>query len=126
MREEGRNHLVPGPDFLVHALKLPNLASRVYGESLQKRVAWCCPGSPTPLLLANSDHFRSIVLASNGPVVDSRNQNLVFGHAEATPNKLFLSNPTKYTVELSWPLLLVCPSFELLHRHLTTIIFAQY
>ncbi|GFX89112.1 hypothetical protein TNCV_2854111 [Trichonephila clavipes] len=45
--------------------------------------------------------------ASNGPVVDSRDLNLVFGNAEATPNKLFLSSPIKYTVEPYWPLILI-------------------
>ncbi|GFV81114.1 hypothetical protein TNCV_2270981 [Trichonephila clavipes] len=46
-------------------------------------------------------------LASNGTVVDSRYLNLVSGQAEAPLNKGFLSSPTKYTVEPSWPLVLV-------------------
>ncbi|GFV48808.1 hypothetical protein TNCV_1723251 [Trichonephila clavipes] len=37
------NRLVPGPDYVVDALKLPNQAPRVSGESLQTCVAWCCP-----------------------------------------------------------------------------------
>ncbi|GFT92949.1 hypothetical protein TNCV_740921 [Trichonephila clavipes] len=64
-------------------------------------------------------------LASNGPVVDSRYLNLVFGSTEATHNKLFLSSPTKFT-EPSWMLVLVWPPFELLRRALTTIVLAQY
>ncbi|GFW52329.1 hypothetical protein TNCV_3079011 [Trichonephila clavipes] len=56
--QEKCNRLVPGPDYMVDALKLPNQAPRIS--------------------------------ASNGPVVDSRDLNLVFGHTEATPNKLFL------------------------------------
>ncbi|GFW01183.1 hypothetical protein TNCV_1764201 [Trichonephila clavipes] len=59
MREKGGNHLVPGPDYMVDALKLPNQAIRGSGESLQKCVAWRCPDG-TPLLVANSGRFRSI------------------------------------------------------------------
>ncbi|GFY01577.1 hypothetical protein TNCV_2607611 [Trichonephila clavipes] len=44
MREKGCNRLVPGPDYMVDALKLPNQAPRGYGESLQTCVAWRCPG----------------------------------------------------------------------------------
>ncbi|GFU63579.1 hypothetical protein TNCV_4256201 [Trichonephila clavipes] len=54
-REKGGNCLVPDPDYMVDALKIPNRAPRVS--------------------------------ASNGPVVDSRDLNLVFGHTEATSNK---------------------------------------
>ncbi|GFU62875.1 hypothetical protein TNCV_3520121 [Trichonephila clavipes] len=54
-------------------------------------------------------------LAPNGPVADSRDLNLVFGHTEATHNKLFFSSPTKYTVEPSWILVRVWPPFELRH-----------
>ncbi|GFX43269.1 hypothetical protein TNCV_2389771 [Trichonephila clavipes] len=68
---------------------------------------------------------KQVPRASNGPVVGSRDLNLVFGHAEATPNKRYLSSPIKYT-EPSWPLVLVWPPFELLHLTLTTIVFAQY
>ncbi|GFW25597.1 hypothetical protein TNCV_1308581 [Trichonephila clavipes] len=42
MREKGGNHLVPGPGYMVDALKFPNQASRVSGESLQTVVAWRC------------------------------------------------------------------------------------
>ncbi|GFX91609.1 hypothetical protein TNCV_3681951 [Trichonephila clavipes] len=43
MPEKGGNRLVLGPDYMVDALKLPNLAPRVLGESLQKCVVWRCP-----------------------------------------------------------------------------------
>ncbi|GFS95370.1 hypothetical protein TNCV_409571 [Trichonephila clavipes] len=43
MREKGGNRLVPGPDYMVDALKFPNQAPRVSGESLQMCVAWRCP-----------------------------------------------------------------------------------
>ncbi|GFY11671.1 hypothetical protein TNCV_4231401 [Trichonephila clavipes] len=43
MREKGDHRLVPGPDFMVDALKLPNQDLRDSGESLQKSVAWRCP-----------------------------------------------------------------------------------
>ncbi|GFX74443.1 uncharacterized protein TNCV_3213301 [Trichonephila clavipes] len=38
MREKGVNHVVPGPDYMVDALKLLNQAPRVSGDSLQKKV----------------------------------------------------------------------------------------
>ncbi|GFS77641.1 hypothetical protein TNCV_819511 [Trichonephila clavipes] len=65
-------------------------------------------------------------LASNGPVVGSRDLNLVFGPTEENHNKLLLSSPTKYTVEPSWVFVLVRPPIELLHRALITIIFSRY
>ncbi|GFW25835.1 uncharacterized protein TNCV_1310941 [Trichonephila clavipes] len=87
MREKGGNRLVPGSDYMVDALKLPNQAPRDSGESLQMSVAWCCPDRTQHLfcwpILAISGQY----LVSNGPVVDSRDLNLLFGHAEATPNK---------------------------------------
>ncbi|GFV08079.1 hypothetical protein TNCV_1047081 [Trichonephila clavipes] len=43
MQEKGVNFLVPGPVYMVGALKLPNQAPRVYGESLQTCGAWRCP-----------------------------------------------------------------------------------
>ncbi|GFV92341.1 hypothetical protein TNCV_3949511 [Trichonephila clavipes] len=43
MREKGGNRLVPGLDCIVDALKLPNQAPRVSGESLLTSVAWRCP-----------------------------------------------------------------------------------
>ncbi|GFX29729.1 hypothetical protein TNCV_2750631 [Trichonephila clavipes] len=126
MREKGGNHLVLGLDYMVDALKLPNQAPRDSVESLQKCVAQRCPDGTQhrfcwPILAISGQS-----LASNGPVVDSRDLNLVFGLAEGTPNKLFLSCPTKYTVEPSWPLVLVWPPFELLHHALTMIVFPQY
>ncbi|GFU65572.1 hypothetical protein TNCV_634951 [Trichonephila clavipes] len=126
MREKGGNRLVPGPDSKMDALKLPNQAPRGSGESPQKCGAWRCPDGTQHLFCWPIVAISGQSLASNGPVVDSRDLNLVFGHAEATPNKRFLSSPTKYTVEPSWSLVLVWPSFELLHRTLTTIVFAQY
>ncbi|GFX22226.1 hypothetical protein TNCV_2950721 [Trichonephila clavipes] len=39
MREKGGNRLVQGTDYMVDALKLPNQAPRVSGESLQTCVA---------------------------------------------------------------------------------------
>ncbi|GFX14177.1 hypothetical protein TNCV_1766711 [Trichonephila clavipes] len=56
-------------------------------------------------------------LASNGPVVLSRDLTLVFGHTEATHNKLFLSCPTKYTVEHSWPLVMSPSVYEMGRFH---------
>ncbi|GFV87743.1 hypothetical protein TNCV_780251 [Trichonephila clavipes] len=124
MEGKGGNRLVPGLDYMVDALKLPNQAPRVSGESLQTCVAWRCSDGTQHLfcwpILAVYGHS----LASNGPVND-RDLNLVFGHTEATHNKLFLSSPTK-NIGPSWPLVLVWPKFELLHRALTTIAFAQY
>ncbi|GFW66199.1 hypothetical protein TNCV_1710981 [Trichonephila clavipes] len=95
MREKGGNHLVPGLDNMVDAFKFSNQSPRISGESLQTCVTWRCPDGTQHLfccpILAVSSHS----LASNGPVVDSRYLNLVFGPTEATHNKLFLS---KYTV----------------------------
>ncbi|GFV58962.1 hypothetical protein TNCV_1805001 [Trichonephila clavipes] len=78
-------------------------------------MAWRCP-----------DESRHLFCWPIAPVVNSRDLNLVFGHTEATHSKGFLSSPTKYAVEPSWPLVLVWPPLELLHCALTTIIFAQY
>ncbi|GFY11670.1 hypothetical protein TNCV_4231391 [Trichonephila clavipes] len=91
MREKGDHRLVPGPDFMGDALKLPNQDPRDSGESLQKSVAWRCPDGTQhrfcwPILAISGQS-----LVSNGPVVDSRDMNLEFGHAEETSNKLFLS-----------------------------------
>ncbi|GFW16809.1 hypothetical protein TNCV_2759381 [Trichonephila clavipes] len=61
MREKGGNSLVPGPDYTVDALKLPNQALGGSGESLQKCVALALSRwNTTPLLLANSGRFWSI------------------------------------------------------------------
>ncbi|GFV05446.1 hypothetical protein TNCV_226571 [Trichonephila clavipes] len=87
MREKGGNRLVPGPDFMVDALKLPNQASKGSGESLQKCVAWRCPDERQHLFCWPILAISGQSLASNGPVDHSRDLNLVFGHVEATPNK---------------------------------------
>ncbi|GFU21526.1 hypothetical protein TNCV_3827331 [Trichonephila clavipes] len=84
IREKDGNRLVPGPDYMADALKLPNRAPRVSGESLQ---AWRCPNGTQhffcwPILTVSSQS-----LASNGPVVDSRYLKLVFDHTEETHNK---------------------------------------
>ncbi|GFV68165.1 hypothetical protein TNCV_1874471 [Trichonephila clavipes] len=105
--EKDGNRLVPGPDYMVGVLKLPNQALRVSSESLQACVAWRYPDGIQylfcwPILVVFGQS-----LASNGPVVDSIDLNLVFGHTEVTHNKLFLSNPTKDTVEPSWSLALI-------------------
>ncbi|GFW09247.1 hypothetical protein TNCV_2102011 [Trichonephila clavipes] len=89
---------------MVEALKLSNRAPRVSGESLQM-CEW--PGivlmGKKPLRLAISGQS----LTLNGPVVDSRDLNLVLGPMEVTHYKLFIFSSTKYTVEPSWPLVLV-------------------
>ncbi|GFU07434.1 hypothetical protein TNCV_2203771 [Trichonephila clavipes] len=85
--KKGGNHLVPGADYMVDALKLPNQAPRVSGESLQKSLAWRCPDGTQHLLCWRILAISSQSLASNGPVIDSRYLNLVFYHTEATPNK---------------------------------------
>ncbi|GFU62876.1 hypothetical protein TNCV_3520131 [Trichonephila clavipes] len=43
MREKGGNRLVPGPDYMVDALRLPNQAPRVSGESIQTCVTGRSP-----------------------------------------------------------------------------------
>ncbi|GFU65155.1 hypothetical protein TNCV_4056251 [Trichonephila clavipes] len=101
MREKGGNHLVPVSDYMVDALKFPNKAPRVSGKSLQTCVAWRCPDGTQYFFRWTIVPFFGQSLTTNGPVVDSRDLNLVFGHTEATHNKLFLSIPTIYTVEPS-------------------------
>ncbi|GFV73140.1 transposable element Tcb2 transposase [Trichonephila clavipes] len=113
--KKGGNRLVPGSEYMVDASKLPNQDSRVSGESLLSCVAWCCPDGTQHLFCLPILAMSGQSLASNGPVVYSRHLNLVFGHKEGTHNKLFLSSPTKYTIEPSRPLVLVWPPFELLH-----------
>ncbi|GFW86763.1 hypothetical protein TNCV_2809181 [Trichonephila clavipes] len=125
MPEKGRNRLVTAPDYMVDALKFTNQAPRVSGESLQTCMTWSCPDG-TQLFCWQILTVSGQLLAANGPVVYSRYLNLVFGPTEATHNKLFLSSPAKYIVESHWPLVLVWPPFELLHRALTTIVFTQY
>ncbi|GFX71577.1 hypothetical protein TNCV_2695651 [Trichonephila clavipes] len=120
MRKKGDNRLVPGPDYMVDAFKFSNKAPRViwrvtidvYG--MQYLFCW-------PILAVSSQS-----LASNGPIIDSRYLNLVFGPTKATHYRLFLSIITKYTVEPSWMLVRVWLPFELLHRALTMIVFTQY
>ncbi|GFW51856.1 hypothetical protein TNCV_1187881 [Trichonephila clavipes] len=124
MQEKCGNRLVPGQDYMVNALKLHNQTPRGSGESLQKCVAWRCPDGTQHLFCWPIVAISGQSLDSNDPVVDSRYLNLVFGLTEAPYNKLFLSSPTKYTIEPSCPLVRVWPPFELLHRTLTTIVFA--
>ncbi|GFV12970.1 hypothetical protein TNCV_3175051 [Trichonephila clavipes] len=113
-----------GSDYMVDALKFPKQAPRASGESLQTCVAWRCPDGTQHIFCWPT--LTVFGQASNGSVVDSRDLNLVFGHMEVTHNKSFFSSSTKYTVEPSCPLVLVWLLFELLHRALTTIVFAQY
>ncbi|GFV08309.1 hypothetical protein TNCV_327431 [Trichonephila clavipes] len=87
MREKGGNRLVPGLDYMVNALKFPNQAPKGSGESLQKCVTWRCPNGTQHLFCWPIHAIYGQSLASNGPVVNSRDLNLVFGHTEATPNK---------------------------------------
>ncbi|GFX83000.1 hypothetical protein TNCV_4938701 [Trichonephila clavipes] len=87
MREKGGNRLVPGLDYLVDVLNLPNQAHRVSGESLQTCVAWRCPYGAQHLFCWPILAVSGQSLASNGPVADLRYLNLVFGHMEATYNE---------------------------------------
>ncbi|GFW67419.1 hypothetical protein TNCV_3390901 [Trichonephila clavipes] len=64
-------------------------------------MAWRCPDGTQHLFCWPILAVSGQSLASNGPVVNSRDLNLVFGHTEATHNKLFLSSPTKYTLKPS-------------------------
>ncbi|GFX45475.1 hypothetical protein TNCV_2740121 [Trichonephila clavipes] len=80
---------------MVDALRLPNQALRVSGESLQMCVAWRCPDGTRNLFCWTIQAVSGQSLTSNDPVVDSSDQNLVFGHMEATHNKLYLSSLTK-------------------------------
>ncbi|GFY32493.1 hypothetical protein TNCV_3560011 [Trichonephila clavipes] len=76
MREKDGNHLVPGPDSMVDALKLPNQASGVYPESLQTCVAWRCPDGTQHLFCWPTLAVSGQSLSLNGPIVDSRDQYL--------------------------------------------------
>ncbi|GFT44736.1 hypothetical protein TNCV_2845241 [Trichonephila clavipes] len=76
--------------YMVDALKLLNQALRVSGESLQTCVAWRCPDGTKHLFCWPILAIPGQSLASNGPVVDTRDINLVFDHTEAIHNKLFL------------------------------------
>ncbi|GFT67124.1 uncharacterized protein TNCV_782831 [Trichonephila clavipes] len=124
MREKEGNRLVPGPAYMVDALNFPNKLPGFLTS--QYRHVW-----PGVVLMEYNTCWQlldvsSQSLASNGPVVDNRDLNLVFRHTKVTHNKLFLSSPTKCAVERSWLLVLLWPPFELLHHSLTTIVFAQY
>ncbi|GFU25814.1 hypothetical protein TNCV_5103741 [Trichonephila clavipes] len=77
---------------MVDAVKLPNQAPRVSGESLQTCVAWRCPDGTQHLFCWPILAVSGQSLALNGPVVYSRDLNLVFGHTEATHNKFFFSS----------------------------------
>ncbi|GFX28467.1 hypothetical protein TNCV_1152761 [Trichonephila clavipes] len=92
---------------MVDALKVPNQASRISGKSLQTCMAWRCPDGTQRLFFWLILAISGQSLASNGPVVDSTDLNLAFGLTEETHNKLVLFSLTKYTVERSWPLVLV-------------------
>ncbi|GFW91399.1 hypothetical protein TNCV_3375651 [Trichonephila clavipes] len=63
-------------------------------------VTWRCSDGTQPLIWWSMLAVSGQSLASNCPVVDSRDLILMLGHTEATHNKLFLSSPTKYTVDL--------------------------
>ncbi|GFY18858.1 hypothetical protein TNCV_3875461 [Trichonephila clavipes] len=71
MREKGGNRLVPGPDYMVNALKLPNQAPRVSGEALQTCVAWRCPDEKQHLFCWPILVVYGQLLALSGPVVGS-------------------------------------------------------
>ncbi|GFX11878.1 hypothetical protein TNCV_2996621 [Trichonephila clavipes] len=72
---------------MVNALKLLNQAPRGSDESLQKCVSWRCLDGAQHLFCWPMLAISGQSLASNGPVIDSRDLNLVFGPVEATPNK---------------------------------------
>ncbi|GFU69521.1 transposon Tf2-8 polyprotein [Trichonephila clavipes] len=65
---------------MVDALKLPNQLPEVLASHY--RSVW-----PDVVLMEHNNSSVGQSLASNGSVVDSRDLNLVFGHAEVTPNK---------------------------------------
>ncbi|GFW88121.1 hypothetical protein TNCV_217931 [Trichonephila clavipes] len=83
MQEKVDIHLVPGPDYVVDALKLLNQAFRVSGESLQTCVPWRRPDGTKHLFCWPILAVSGQSLGENGPVVDSRDLNSVFGHTEA-------------------------------------------
>ncbi|GFX18830.1 hypothetical protein TNCV_4143511 [Trichonephila clavipes] len=71
---------------MVDELKFP----RDYGELLWKYVFWCSPYGTQHLFCWLILVISGQSLTSNGPVIDNRDLNLVFGHAEATPLKMIL------------------------------------
>ncbi|GFW91972.1 hypothetical protein TNCV_2152521 [Trichonephila clavipes] len=93
MREKGGNLLVPGLDCMMDALKLLNEAPGVSGESLQTCVAWRCPDGMQHLCCWRILAVSGQLLALNGPVVDNRNLNLVFGNTQLIINYSFPSPP---------------------------------
>ncbi|GFU52328.1 hypothetical protein TNCV_3958511 [Trichonephila clavipes] len=64
MSEKDGNRLVPGLDCMVDALKLPNQAPRVSGESLQTCVVWLCSDGTQHL-------FCWLILAVSGQLLAS-------------------------------------------------------
>ncbi|GFU68117.1 hypothetical protein TNCV_3630501 [Trichonephila clavipes] len=87
MKKKGINRLVLGLVYMVDALALPRQAPRSSDESLQKCVVWRCPDGKQQLFCWPIQAISGQSLASNGPVFDSRDLNLVFGHTDATHNK---------------------------------------
>ncbi|GFV05540.1 hypothetical protein TNCV_227511 [Trichonephila clavipes] len=69
MQEKGGNRLVPGPDYIVDALKFPNQAPRVSVKSLQVCEARRCPDGTHHLFGWSILTTSGQSLASNGPVV---------------------------------------------------------
>ncbi|GFU86170.1 hypothetical protein TNCV_368281 [Trichonephila clavipes] len=88
MREKGSNRLVPALDYTVDAFKFLNQAPRVSGESLQTCVSWRCPDGTQHFFCWPILNVSGQWLTSNGPVIQSRDLNLVFGLTEAIHNKL--------------------------------------
>ncbi|GFV32055.1 hypothetical protein TNCV_3868891 [Trichonephila clavipes] len=87
MREKDGNRLVPVPDYMVDALKLPNQAPSFSGESIQTCLAWRFSDRTQHFFCWSILAVSGQSLASNGPVVDSRDMILVFGNTEVTRNK---------------------------------------
>ncbi|GFU07245.1 hypothetical protein TNCV_3675911 [Trichonephila clavipes] len=78
---------------MVDALKLPNQAPRGSGESLQ---AWRCPNGIQKLFCWPILAISNQSLASNGPVVDSRDLNLCLAlRKQLLINDLFPVPPNK-------------------------------
>ncbi|GFV04978.1 hypothetical protein TNCV_1347261 [Trichonephila clavipes] len=84
---------VQGSDYAVDALKPPSQSPRISGVSLQMCVIRHCPDGIQHLFCWPILAVSAQMLASNCPVVDSRDLNLVFGHTEVTHNKRFHSIP---------------------------------